>query len=579
MSRGRRLGLLAVVVAAAAGGYLYWQRAGDAGPSVTERARQPAKLKPDSLSAQAIPQDDLPPPGTRSLFDHLMAQSDGVVWPFEKLVAVLTRFDPEGKVPVMLMIPQGRSLLKARADDVHPRMLVAMDFQAANTPAQLGLAPRGQLFLGFVEKASEIEVLSYNEAAGRFEFQLVQNYCESCVPRLVYARRAVCTSCHQGGGPIFPQRPWNETNGQPETAGAIAAARVAAGLDGASYLQAPTANPLSVPERFDELTDVGNFVPVTQRIWIDGCGGSNTGTACRLLTLKLALRYLADPGDFDPQSAEATQLRELQAADWPEDGIEVPGNDLPNRDPLSERRGWRGALRGLFARKPEPGAGAKDNEDLEAFDRLPRLPRALDPLTPRAPKRVLGAQDLDGVYGIAQFFTAADVKALEARALFDPVRLEARLKSLPADFFEPKPFSRVRAMQALLGYASSANYCCLDTAEMSPPVASGEPPVAIAEGSVLVHFEQYCFACHRGNPSRRLDFMSGRTEAEVLARIRETPAIRDALDWSRYAGTDKESKLMPPADSAQRRRLEAALAADPKLLEEMSAAVPGMFDF
>ena len=33
------------------------------------------------------------------------------------------------------------------------------------------------------------------------------------------------------------------------------------------------------------------------------------------------------------------------------------------------------------------GEGARDNEDLEAFDRLPKLPAALDPLTPRAPRR------------------------------------------------------------------------------------------------------------------------------------------------------------------------------------------------
>ena len=63
------------------------------------------------------------------------------------------------------------------------------------------------------------------KASGRFEFQLVQNYCEDCPARIVYARRAFCSTCHQGGTPIFSQRPWNETNGQPETANAISLAR------------------------------------------------------------------------------------------------------------------------------------------------------------------------------------------------------------------------------------------------------------------------------------------------------------------------------------------------------------------
>ena len=58
-------------------------------------------------------------------------------------------------------------------------------------------------------------------------------------------------------------------------------------------------------------------------------------------------------------------------------------------------RGW---WRSLFAARPEPGAGAKNNEDLEAFDRLPKLPSELDPLTRRAPKRVLRTPNLDGVF-------------------------------------------------------------------------------------------------------------------------------------------------------------------------------------
>jgi hypothetical protein len=92
------------------------------------------------------------------------------------------------------------------------------DSDANGNDVSIGLAMRGRLFLGFVENASEIEVLSYNEAAGRFEFQLVQNYCEGCVPRIVYARRAICTTCHQGAAPIFSQRPWNETNGHGKKA-------------------------------------------------------------------------------------------------------------------------------------------------------------------------------------------------------------------------------------------------------------------------------------------------------------------------------------------------------------------------
>ena len=103
--------------------------------------------------------------------------------------------------------------------------------------------------------------------------------------------------------------------------------------------------------------------------------------------------------------------------------------------------------------------------------------------------------------------------------------------------------------------------------------------MTLVAGSPLAPFEQYCFACHRGNPAKKLNFMSGPDEAAVLANIKAKDAIREALDWPRYQGTDKANKLMPPADSLQHERLQSALAQNPKLLEQMRAVVPGMFDF
>ncbi len=570
MSPARRLllGLGGLAVLAGAG-WLWLAPGAPAGPDISGLAKAPPPPQAAALSDQKISSEDLPPAGTRSLFDHLIAQNESLPYPFEKLLAVIQRSDPDGKLPLSLLIPQGRSLLKAQADYAHPRLLAAADFQAPDTPSALGLAPRGQLFLGFVEQAHEIEVLSYNEAAGRYEFQLVQNYCEGCVPRIVYAKRAICTTCHQGAVPIFPQRPWNETNGQTPTAAKIVEAR-----GGEPYLGVPVQNALGVPERFDELTDVGEFVVVTQRAWIDGCADA----PCRRQMLKVALEYLWSPAQFDEQGASAVKLRELQRKNWPAAGIVVPGNDLPNRDPLAESQGIKGFFRNLLTRHPPPGAGAKDNEDLAAFDKLPKLPAVLDPLTPRKPKRVLGADDLDGAYGVAALFSESDFKQLEAASGHDLQRLLSTVEKLAPALFDASVYSRVRMMHALLP-AQSQDYCCWSTAEMSPPVASGEPPVKIAAGSVLLEFEHYCFACHRGNPSKRLNFMAGATEAEVLTHIKAKSEIRDALDWQRYKGTDKENKLMPPADSHQRAALNAAVAKDPKLLERMRETVPGLFDF
>jgi hypothetical protein len=430
------------------------------------------------------------------------------------------------------------------------------------------------LFLGFVENAGEIEVISYNEAAGRFEFQLVQDYREGGVPRIVYARRAICTTCHQAGAPIFPQRPWNETNGQPEIAAKIREAR---GND-LPYLGVPLSNALAVPERFDELAEVGNFLVATQKIWIDACG-DNAG--CRRQMLKVALRYLWNPAEFDGAMPDAQALRALQVQHWPAEGVAVGQKSLRNRDPLAESRGIKGWFRALITPKStEPGA--RSNEDLDAFERLPKLPADLDPLTPRPPLRVLTAQDIDGAFGLASMITDPDFKQLEQAAGFKLDRLLAAVDQAGDALFAPAPFSRVKTVNGLLtalGGKTALGYCCLDTRDLSPPVVLGVPPLKISDGSPLKNFEHYCFACHRGNPSKRLNFMAGATEQETLANIKAKSEIRDALDWERYRNTDKANKLMPPADSRQRKALEEATAHGDKALEDMRKTVPSLFDF
>jgi hypothetical protein len=293
---------------------------------------------------------------------------------------------------------------------------------------------------------------------------------------------------------------------------------------------------------------------------------------------RLAVDFAIDPGGFDGGAA-TTALRAQQAAAWPEGGIAVPDADIRNRDPLAEAAGLREWLRGLLLpRASETGRTA--NENLAAFERLPKLPVELDPVAPRPPRRVLTPAVVDGVFGLAQFLTAADVRLLE-RVAGDPVRRHAAIARLPEALFEPAPFARVRLLEPLLAALREKPraYAFLDTSAMSPPVALGVPPLELAAGSKLEPFAQYCFACHRGNPARRLDFMAGKDEAEVLAAMKAKPEIRDALDWARYQGTDRAATLMPPADSHQRRALEAALARDPQLLEEMRKVVPALFEF
>ena len=71
------------------------------------------------------------------------------VWSLSKLISLLKEQNPQGAEPITLLIPHGRSLLKGQADDKHPRIVVAADFEQANAPAGLGLNTHGLLFLGF----------------------------------------------------------------------------------------------------------------------------------------------------------------------------------------------------------------------------------------------------------------------------------------------------------------------------------------------------------------------------------------------------------------------------------------------
>lgn len=541
-------------------------------PSITSLSEQ---IESDSeltqstkVSAIVISDNDLPPEGTRSLFDHIIAQNNGLPFPFEKFINLFTELHPEQEPPLSLMIPDGRSLLKGQANLNFPRILLAPDFQEENSELGLGKITHGQLFMGYVEAANEIEVISYNEAAGRFEFQLVQDYCEGCVPKLVYAKRAICLTCHQGGTPIFSQRPWNETNGQLTVAHAIEQAHP----DKTHYWGAPIKQVLATPERFDELTDVGNFYVASQRVWLDGCGIE--GTACRRQLLSLALQYADQPGQFDYNSAEVKQLKSLWENSFPAEGISVPESDLKNRDPFGKSTNFTDWIYDTFTPDISFGDGAKDNEDLSEFEKLPPLPPTLDPLTKRLPKKQLFKDDIDGIFGIARFFSDDDIKKLSQSVDYKIETLIQRINALPDSDFDPKPFSRVDMMKKLL--QKPLDYCCLDTSEMSTPQLSGLPDLKIETHPELQPFKDYCFTCHRGNPSKRLNFMAGETEQDVLQNIQAKVEIRDALDWERYLGTDKAAILMPPADSIQYQRLKHV---DATIRENMRETVPSLFGF
>ncbi len=550
------------------------------GPTVTELAAQKVETVGDDVSIIAIPPTDLPPEGTRSLFDHIIKENGALPYPFDQLIELVASYDANGEPPITLLIPDGRSLLKGQANFEHPRIVVAATAQPAASDVVLAPILKSRLFMGFVDGADEVEIISYNETAGRFEFQLVKDYAEGKVPKLVYAKRAVCTTCHVGSGPIFPTRPWEETTAQPAIQKAIIEAR---GNTNA-YFGAKIDNQLADAEEFDALTDKANLIPVAQRLWLDGCGASGAGDLCRQQMLALALEYLWDPGSFNETGSDIARLRELQSVAWPKDGIPLDNGDLLNRNPFTDHPAdynWVDWVSSWFAGGNQAELRKVPEDTLAAFEALPRLRAEVDPLTPRLPKKVITAKDLDGIYALAQMFSRQDRALLEKYSEYKISVLQDVLSALPQTTWAARPFSRVLMMQAIMNAfgKTAPEFCCAGDDEMSPPMVSGAPPLAITQGSVLEHFETYCFGCHRGNPSARLDFMNGESEEAVLARIREVSEIPDVLDYERYIGTDKEGRLMPPTKSYQRRLLDQSIQNNEDHLKQMVDAVPSLFDF
>jgi hypothetical protein len=325
----------------------------------------------------AIPGPVLPPTG-RSLFDFVAA--DGIPFPFETLVRKIEARAgcKPGGCTTPVLIPLGRSLQRtAAAPDffAYPRAVVAMTGEGKGP-----IFARDRLYLAYQERMNLIEVISYNEQAARFEFQLVRDYREGGSPNVVYANRNVCIACHQNHSPIFPRPVWDETNANPGIAKKLSQA-------GRPFYGIPLNRGIDIPNMIDEATDRANLIGVTQVIWREACDQD-----CRALAITAALRYRLSGGRFSDLSSFEEALVGRFAARWP-NGLAIPNPDIPNRDPLSFPTGSQGAT-------------------------SPHIAAVFDALAPRAPLQVWTACDpllaRRFVVGLADLLAEKDLHDLNA---------------------------------------------------------------------------------------------------------------------------------------------------------------------
>jgi hypothetical protein len=417
-----RNALLAGLLALACGpGAVMWATAETAAPA------------PAWVVDPAVPGDNLPPAG-RSLFDQLFAvdrngqASIDLPFPFAALLARLDAQlarDPGSALPPAkrVLIPLGRSLQRtAAAPDyfAFPRVVVAVDAQpAANSAPYL----KDRLYIGYQEKSAVLEVISYNEAAGRFEFQLVKDYRAGGRPQVVYANRTLCFACHQNGAPIFSRALWDETNANPQAAELLAAS-------GHSFYGIPAERGVDIPYAIDNATERANGFALTQRLWRDGCGADDPpARRCRAGLFAAALRHALSGGqawvpDADFAQTVAAPLRAEAGRRWP-GGLAVGDPDLPNRNPLQGLNAWPADDAARIARS--------------------HVPARFDPLLPRPPREIrqLGAPESIAALaaGLAEFIPAPERRQIEAALAKQPEIATTRL-SVPCRIAAGPPASR-----------------------------------------------------------------------------------------------------------------------------------------
>jgi len=403
------------------------------------------------------------PPAGRSLFDFVVMREEAgrkaydVPYPLAALVRRIEGYlsrSADGPPLKMVLIPRGRSLQRdaARPDFFRfPRAVVAAEGEPRVAPGHSGVLLKDRLYLGYQEKANLIEVISYNEAAGRFEFQVVRDYREGGAPRVVYANRALCVSCHQNAGPIFPRPLWDETNANTGIAALLAAER-------REFYGFPQEPGVDVPYLIDNATDRANLFAAWQLLWREGCGGNDAeAVRCRADLLTFALQYRLSGGQgFDTRSAAYRErflpaLGRRTATRWP-GGWRVPSADLPNRNPMLavHARSARADTRGGPS-TPE-ALNRAGQAQLEELVRQSDVPSQFEPLLPRGPLAVWPAPGHDepglrrAVAGLSEFLADADARRLDTHlARLGPAPGAARRAWAAVCVFEERtrPPSRV----------------------------------------------------------------------------------------------------------------------------------------
>lgn len=210
-----------------------------------------------------------------------------------------------------------------------------------------------------------MECISWNNEAGRFEFQVVDDYLPGKEPKVRYVNRSTCLACHQHGAPIFPQRSWLESDDSLSLEMGLIFANYAGKW---SDLEARKDEVMTAVnnrirtsredrqrprdpdiERFrairagklDSAVAQSALIMNVDKLWVHLCGFGQAGNSCRRQIFKayLALSFASDSADeraaIGREMVEKVEISKYQR-NWDRVRVaESRGSFFMDRDPLT----------------------------------------------------------------------------------------------------------------------------------------------------------------------------------------------------------------------------------------------------
>lgn len=419
---------------------------------------------PAELSIRPFDEPFSLPERGSSLFDKVFSRNNAqglreyaVPYPFPRLIRRLEEA-AGGIEPRITLFPMGRSLQRVAAIEGmadlknldpffrFPRIVLGFDRESLNAEGRLNLNLKDRLYIGMNEKAGLLEVISYNDEAGRFEYQVVRDYEAGKKAQVHYANRQLCLTCHQNQTPIFSRAPWAESNANPAMQeGLLRVLRQAfaeKACDGSDpvfcvkqtenglqhfYLGAPVRVDQEVPYALDQTTKSGNYFHAYHKMWQRIC----SDLECRKELLRQVFLYKLTGQTGLLQTASVQRFNQEIERRWRKEfphGMKLPEAAIPNRDPLLHHR-----ERGREDLSLIDGRQSHVKTDLEQVLSNSDVPGEFEPLHPRSPSELWTGPFVDQgslsrlVHGYAQFFTASDARVIDeilARAPVDPSLIE-----------------------------------------------------------------------------------------------------------------------------------------------------------